>query len=130
MEREEIIQSLRRCATKKNGDCEENCPRYAFKENTGIFTSECESGLMFRAADMLEADEKPEKTADEMFRELGYVRDTKHNKHGPIIYVKDSLSITIDYDGYCTVADDGETIGIEPAENRAVCKLLDKMGVE
>lgn len=55
MTRNEIIKSLR-CCMAKNGECESNCPRFNFRQKTGAFIPECEAGLMFRAANMLEQE--------------------------------------------------------------------------
>ncbi len=73
------------------------------------------------------------KTADEMFRELGYKGYTSYGN--TTVYYKMergvSLEIRVTSEGNIRMSmGDGMPLDATPQEIRAVCKLLDEMGVE
>lgn len=133
MTREELIKSLRCCSNPKNASCL-NCA--LFDSNCA---DRCSDDLMQAAADMLEQDGKQEKTADEMFRELGYCQkgtvgcgvryDTKEKLNG---FFSAKAIVLNTKEGVAEKAEYPKGFGrpFEFAELRAVCKLLDEMGVE
>lgn len=120
MNREEIIQSLRACG---NGVGCYNC---AVKCENG-----CRDNLMRIAADMLEADGKPEKTADEMFRELGYsktLRSVTEPDPREISYANNIFEIgATPYEVYKFNHVLREITAFSNIELPAVCKLLGEM---
>lgn len=124
MTHQEIIQNLKACST---GDPSE-CHKCSMEYDCG-----CSDRLMAAAANMLEADAQPQKTADEMFRELGYERAYKgfvsvtYQKIEPyvdlIIEVNTAHKIVNISNGY-------ESYTIPFDIFKAGCKLLDEIGVE
>lgn len=93
-------------------------------------------------ANMLEADSRPQKNADEMFREMGYEKSEPFSDSDEIAqYWYDggkserNAKISITEDGYVRsreVWDSGEETGLDLTidELHAVCRLLDEMGAE
>ncbi len=127
MNREEIIQSLRACA---NGpECSE-C-------SVGLECG-CMDNLMRMAADMLEADSKPQKTADEMFRELGYKKVFRPEGYLTLYQrycdlPKKTRLVGVSNEGHIEAWWDDDEKGrgdydfFDVPEIRAACKLLDEM---
>lgn len=125
MTREEMIKALRCCANPALGSCG-NCPYW--EDNVS-----CIRKLTKDAADLLESDlheSKSGKTADEMFRELGYEMEGENNFN--ISYKEKNAPSVITYNKEmnifsCTMY--GQYYGFTPEELRAVCRLLDEIGV-
>lgn len=161
MGREELIKSLRICAGGNGGDCYGcyaeaglDCSEKLMQaaadmlEQDESLLHECVKPSIERAAnvlnsmwDLLKENLAPqnEKTADEMFRELGYERISEDNdsyilycrdvelngeKHQRVIEITENGHVNASWD------DEGNYDFFEFAEIRTVCKLLDEMGVE
>lgn len=77
------------------------------------------------------------KTADEMFRELGYVKNdtVSDEEDGTICYSNNSSKVYIIVNPYLSGGGlvegklNKKTVGLTVKELRAVAKLLDEMGV-
>lgn len=79
--------------------------------------------------------DRGEKTADEMFRELGYVKTLKTTDREIVYYDPENenaikLKAGMVAFAYWKVGDMWKQTGFNPGEIRAVCKRLDEMGVE
>ena len=132
MEREELIKNLRFCADAGCGFDARGCSSCVRPHD-----EDCTEFLMRAAANMLEADlheSKSEKTADEMFRELGYVQKQR-NDH-VATYRSDLHQIVLRYNLAEKFAEKRmvgyywEACNLTLSEIRAVCKLLDEERVE
>lgn len=161
MNRGELIKNLRACAN--------NDPRFC-KQCSLDYGYDCVKRLMRAAANMLEVDredtvitesavgqlaklnekldvilqgDKPQKTADEMFRELGYEKENLECGAHIIQYllkntgfgIAHRITIVKGYGASASVAilerpDSEAPCDFLSNEIRAVCKLLDEMGAE